>query len=369
MGGNGDYRRLRILHIDPEKNWGGGEAQVLGLLGYLAARGHQNDLLGNPHGLLLTRCRTLDVRAQSMIMRNDADVRCVPALRRLIRERNYDIVHFHTKRAHALALWVPRSHPRPKYVVTRRMDYPEHPSWYTRFLYNRRVDGVVAISRAIGDQLANAGVHQEKIRCISSGIDPGIFSQVSGSHAGAADVFVVGCLASLEERKGHQYLLEAAALLKAQGLKIRYELAGEGPRRAQLEAEVTRLGLCEQVRFLGFINDTAKFFAEVDLLAMPSLYEGLGVAALEAMAAGRAVIATRVGGLTESVIDGATGLLVPPRDSAALARAIAKFAESRSLAQRMGSCGRERVRRYFSLETMAKQNESYYQELVGCSPD
>jgi glycosyltransferase involved in cell wall biosynthesis len=301
-------------------------------------------------------------------MRNDADVRCVPALRRLIRQMGYDIVHFHTKRAHALALWLPREKHGPKYVVTRRMDYPEPHNWYTRFLYNRCVDGVVAISQAIGNLLTNAGVDREKIRCISSGVDPQRFARVGSSRTGANDILVIGCLAALEERKGHQYLLEAAALLKTHGFNIRYEIAGEGPRRAQLEAEVARLGLNDQVRFLGFIADTAEFFARVDILAMPSLYEGLGVAALEGMAAGRAVIATRVGGLMESIIDGATGFLVPPRDPAALAGAIAKFVQSRSLAQQMGSCGRERVRQYFSLDNMAKENESYYYEIVGRSP-
>ncbi|MGH7797753.1 MAG: glycosyltransferase family 4 protein [Candidatus Binatia bacterium] len=367
MGGNANNRLLKILHIDPEKNWGGGEAQVLGLLTYLAATGHRNDLLSHPSGLLLTRCQTIDVRARPIVMRNDADVRCVPALRRLIRKKSYDVVHFHTKRAHALALWLPRGRRRPKYVVTRRMDYPESPSWYTRFLYNRRVDGVVAISQGIGNLLTSAGVDREKIRCISSGIDPGKFAGIGVPGASIDDVFVVGCLAALVERKGHQYLLEAAALLKARGLKIRYEIAGDGPKRAELEAEAVRLGLRDHVRFRGFVADTAEYFAGVDLLAMPSLYEGLGVAALEAMAAGRAVIATRVGGLTESVIDGVTGFLVPPRDAAALAGAIAELVRSRSLAQTMGSRGRERARRHFSLENMARQNESYYYELVGAS--
>lgn len=365
MDGSGDHRLLKILHIDPEKNWGGGEAQVLGLLSYLAATGHRNDLLAHPGGLLLTRCQGIDVRARPIVMRNDADVRCVPALRRLIRRMSYDVVHFHTKRAHALALWLPRGRRRPKYVVTRRMDYPEPSSWYTRLLYNRRVDGVIAISQAIGNILTRAGVDREKIRCISSGVDPGKFAGIGMPAATADDIFVVGCLAALEERKGHRYLLEAAALLKASGLKIRYDIAGDGPKRAELEAEVARLGLRDQIRFRGFVTDTVEYFAGVDLLTMPSLYEGLGVAALEAMAAGRAVIATRVGGLTESVIDGVTGFLVPPRDAVALAGAIAELVRSRSLAQTMGSRGRERVRRQFSLENMARQNESYYYELVG----
>ena len=110
---------------------------------------------------------------------------------------------------------------------------------------------------------------------------------------------------------------------------------------------------------------TAAFFTGVDLFARPSLYEGLGVAALAAMAAGKPVVATRVGGLTESVLDGVTGVLVPPRDAAALAAAIARLARSRSLAQAMGHQGRARARQHFSLQNMALQNESYYYEIVG----
>ena len=364
MGGSGDNRLLKILHIDPERNWGGGEAQVFGLLQHLAAKGHDNDLLAHPSGLLFARCQTLDVRARPILMRNDLDVRCVWPLRRLIGRMAYDIVHFHTKRAHALAFWLPRGRRRPKYVVTRRMDYPEPRSWYTNCLYNRRVDGVVAISQTIAGVLLGAGVERDKIRCISSGIDPERFAAV-GARAGADDgVTVVGCLAGLEKRKGHRYLLEAAALLKAEGLRVRYQIAGDGPLRAQLETEAQRLGVAEEMCFLGFVADTARFLAGVDLLAMPSLYEGLGVAVLEGMAAGKPVVATKVGGLSESVLDGVSGFLVPPQDPAALAAAIAKLARSRALGQAMGARGRERAREYFSLQRMALQNESYYRELL-----
>jgi glycosyltransferase involved in cell wall biosynthesis len=311
---------------------------------------------------LFARCQTLDVRARPILMRNDLDVRCVWPLRRLIGRMAYDIVHFHTKRAHALALWLPRGRRRPKYVVTRRMDYPEPRSWYTSCLYNRRVDGVVAISQTIAGVLLGAGVKRDKIRCITSGIDPERFAAV-GARADDG-VTVVGCLAGLEKRKGHLYLLEAAALLKAEGLSIRYQLAGDGPLRDQLETEAKRLGVAEEVCFLGFVADTARFLAGVDLLAMPSLYEGLGVAALEGMAAGRPVVATRVGGLSESVLDGVSGFLVPPQDPAALAAAIAKLARSRALGQAMGGRGRERASEYFSLQRMALQNEFYYRELL-----
>ena len=364
MGGSGDRRLLRILHIDPERNWGGGEVQVLGLLRHLAARGHENHLFAHPNGLLSSRCKDLRVKIHPIVMRNDLDLRCVAALRRCIRESKHDVVHFHTKRAHALAPWLPHGALRPKYVVTRRMDYPEARNWYTNLLYNRRVDGVVAISQTIRDVLIRAGVEERKIRVICSGIDPVIFENAQSPRAALANGTVVGCLARLEERKGHRYLLEAAAILKTGGLKIQYRIAGDGPLRVRLEEQATHLGLGEDVRFLGFVTDIAEFFAGIDIFAMPSLYEGLGVAALEAMAASKPIIATRVGGLVESVVDNVTGILVPPRDPAALAAALAKLIRAPGLVLSMGKQGRELVRQRYSLEQMAMQNESYYQALV-----
>jgi glycosyltransferase involved in cell wall biosynthesis len=364
---SGDSRNLKILHIDPERNWGGGEAQVLGLLTYLSAKGHRNDLLAHPGGLLSKRCQTVDVRLRPLVMRNDIDLRFVPALRRLIRDGAYDIVHFHTKRAHTLALWLPRGKGCPKYLVTRRMDYPEKPGWLTDRLYNRRVDGVVAISQAIAGLLASAGVEPKKIRCIPSGIEPGHFELEPGLAARGNVATVVGCLGSIEERKGHRYLIEAAAKLKAEGFKIHCRFAGDGPMRAALESEIGRAGLRDEVSFVGFVDDAPTFLACVDLLAMPSLFEGLGVAALEAMAASKPVVASRVGGLAESVVDGVTGLLVAPRDVDALASAIAKLVRSPTLAKSMGRQGRDRVRQYYSLENMARQNEAYYFELLSAT--
>lgn len=364
MSGSGHSRLLKILHIDPERGWGGGEAQVFGLLTYLAAKGHQNDILTHPTGPLFARCQDLNVTTLPLTVRNDLDLRYVPALRRLIRNGNYDIVHLHTKRAHALSLWLPRSRNRLRWIVTRRMDYPEAKNWYTNYLYNRRVDGVVAISRTVKDLLIRAGVEPEKIRLIHSGIDPRRYECQPEKPLGGNGATVIGCLAALEERKGHRFLLESAALLKSRGVNLRYQIAGEGPSRAQLEQLTGRLGLGDEVRFVGFVADTAEFLAKIDLFVMPSLFEGLGVAALEAMAAGKAVIATKVGGLAESVVDGVTGILVPPQDPTALAHAIAKLVQAPSLAGEMGTQGQQRVMQHFTLVQMAQHNESFYYELL-----
>jgi glycosyltransferase involved in cell wall biosynthesis len=124
------------------------------------------------------------------------------------------------------------------------------------------------------------------------------------------------------------------------------------------------LGLQEDVEFLGFVSDMASFMARIEIFVLPSLFEGLGVAVLEAMAAGKPVVACRVGGLPELVVDTVTGFLVPPRDPSALGGAIAQLVENRALARQMGRHGRERLRANFTLEQMASKNEDFYYALL-----
>jgi len=363
MGVAGTRRPLRILHIDPERAWGGGENQVIGLLSYLALWGHENRLLCYPDGLLFQEAQRRGIATLPLRMRNEIDLRPVLPLRRLIRREGYDIVHFHTRRAHALALWLRGVSPKVRFVVTRRMDYPLKGGRYRRYLYNRGVDGVVAISQKIADLLVSGGVKRERIRVIHSGIDPLPYRQARAGKT-HSDALVVGTMAVLEERKGHRFLLEAAVLLKRRGYRLEYRFAGEGSERERLERIAIELGLREEVGFVGFVSDAPAFLSAIDIFVLPSLYEGLGVAVLEAMAAGRPVVASRVGGIPELVQDQITGLLVPPKDPEALASAISRLLSQEGLLQEMGSRARGRVERHFTVERMARNNEEYYYGLL-----
>jgi glycosyltransferase involved in cell wall biosynthesis len=159
-------------------------------------------------------------------------------------------------------------------------------------------------------------------------------------------------------------LLEAAGRLKARGYRIDYRIAGEGSLKKTLDQTALQLGLEEDVKLLGFVSDMPGFLADVDIVVLPSLFEGLGGSVLEAMAAGKAVIASRVGGLPEPVVDGTTGFLVKPGDVEGLANAIAKLAGDRVRIREMGQKGKERLNQDFTLERMARENEEYYYDLL-----
>ncbi|MBI4527656.1 MAG: glycosyltransferase family 4 protein [Deltaproteobacteria bacterium] len=358
-----DKRRLKILHIDPEKGWGGGESQVVGLVDHLFSWGHHNDIGCDPEGRLFEETVKRGLAPFPMPIRNELDLRPVCSLRERIRRETYDVVHFHTKRAHALALWLGRRRPGTRYVVTRRMDYRLNRNWYNDRLYNRRVDGVVAISEIIARLLVEGGVRREKIRVIHSGVDLARFQ--TGSPLEVKDgPPVIGTVAVLEERKGHHFLLEAAHLLKERGHHPIYRFAGDGSQRGRLEQMIKRMGLADDVVLTGFVADIPTFLSTVDIFVLPSIKEGLGVAVLEAMAAGKPVIATQVGGIPELVLDGITGLLIPPEDPRSLADAISCLLKRADQGREMGRKGREIVERNFTMEAMARKNEAYYYDLL-----
>jgi glycosyltransferase involved in cell wall biosynthesis len=171
---------------------------------------------------------------------------------------------------------------------------------------------------------------------------------------------VVLTVARLDEQKGHCYLLEAAAQVP----EAQFVLAGDGPLRASLEAQARSLGVEDRVKFLGYRSDIADLLADCDVFVLPSLYEGLPLSILEAMSAGKPVIATHIGGTDEAVIAGETGLLVPPADSAALAAAIRSLLTDRPLAQRLATAGRARVAQEFSAAKMVQQVIAVYDELL-----
>lgn len=180
-----------------------------------------------------------------------------------------------------------------------------------------------------------------------------------------ADGPVVGNVARLSEQKGHRYLLEAVPLVLERHPSARFALVGDGELRGELEALAESLGVAGHVEFLGRRDDVPELLATFDVFALPSLFEGLCLAVIEAQAAGVPVVATPVGGIRETVVDGETGLLVPPRDAAALAAAIVRLLDGPEEAARLAASARTRVGR-FSVERMVEATLSLY---AGQSPN
>jgi len=168
-------------------------------------------------------------------------------------------------------------------------------------------------------------------------------------------------VARLDNRhKGLDFLVSAAALVPG----AQFVIAGEGPDRAILESQAKSLGVADRVILLGHRSDIPDLLATCDLFVLPSFFEGLPVSVVEAMASGKPVVATAIGGTDEAVENGVTGLLVPPGDAVRLAEAIRAVLADAALAARMGSAGRRRAQEEFSAEMMIRRTEALYDELL-----
>jgi glycosyltransferase involved in cell wall biosynthesis len=206
------------------------------------------------------------------------------------------------------------------------------------------------------------------------GIDASGWQSLNGERTaarkrlGVADgEVVVGMASRLIAGKGHWTLLDACANAFREAPQLRLLIAGDGPLRDELARRIDDLGLGERARCLGFVADVRSFMGACDALAFPTqpqLSEGFGLAALEAMAAARPVIATRVGSLPEVVSDEVTGLLVEPQDVAALAAGLVRLAEDRALRKELGEQGLVRAGEDFSLTAMVQRTLSVYNEVA-----
>jgi L-malate glycosyltransferase len=245
----------------------------------------------------------------------------------------------------------------------------------------RLADGILVNALAIKQRLVAEGHRAERITVIPNGLDPARFGR-RGGGAGlrhelglSAGAPLVAMFARLGPLKGIEYFLEAAAQVAAGFPEVRFLVVGEGrivedgvivdsPYKRELERKAARLGLARRVVFTGFRLDVPELLAEVAVSVLPSLSEGLSNAVLESMAAGVPVVATRVGGTPEAIEDGVNGLLVPPRDAGAIARAVSRLLADAGWGTRLGQAARQRVVDRFSQEHMVRRTERFYLDLL-----
>jgi glycosyltransferase involved in cell wall biosynthesis len=234
----------------------------------------------------------------------------------------------------------------------------------------RFADCVLVNAEAIRESLIEQGYDPSKIVVIRNGIALSNFARGERNAALRRDLGfpssarLVAVFSRLNPMKGVEYFLDAAIILAERFPDVRFLVAGDGGSRKELEDRACRLGLGPRIVFAGFRSDVRELLSEAAISVLPSLSEGTSNTLLESMAAGIPVIATRVGGNPEVIEDGVSGLLVPPRDSAAIAAAMIRLLEDEDLALRLGQAGMRRVSELFSLSGSVQQTEHLYQRLV-----
>jgi glycosyltransferase involved in cell wall biosynthesis len=293
-------------------------------------------------------------------------------LRSRLKAGGYDVLHTHLFGATLHGVLAARGLDGLVSVVT--LHTVREANLWQRMAYGqllKRASMVVGCSKKVADEMGRryAAFLAGRLRTIPNGIDAARYGGFSrslsrselGLDEGASVVVAVG---RLGDAKGYPILLNAMSMLLARLPDATLLIAGEGPLRSRLEGQAEELGLGRRVRFLGARPDVPRILAAGDVFALSSLWEGLPMALLEAMAAGIPCVATGVGGIPEAMRDQEEGLVVPPNDAGALAAALARCLEDRDFASRLAQRARARVERDFSARRMAREYASLYEELV-----
>ncbi len=358
---------LNILITSSTKAFGGMENQTVNLLRALSGRGH-SVVLGAPAGSpVYEKARQSGVQVEDISFANAGDLLAVLKMAKAVRRHKTEFVVATMGKEYWPVALGAKKLLGTKVIFMRHM--ADRLKGHTAWLVRHAVDKVVAVSGFVRQGLMEAGVPPEKISVVYNGIDVDRFSLSGQERQGARAEFnfsprdiVVGSAGALNEGKGLFVLLKAAGLLKKNknrpGMNfLKLLMVGEGPGRAELEAEAARLGVTAV--FPGRRLDMERMYRAMDIFAFPSVCrETFGMVVIEAMASGLPVVASTVGGVPEIVKDGENGLLVPPGNHEALALAVARLAEDAELSGRLVKNGRRTVAGLFSSEAMAGSFES-----------
>lgn len=335
---------LRILHTEAATSYGGQEYSIYKEMVAMRQRGHHLEAVCQPQAELGVRLRSAGFVVHALPMDGVRDFwGAVGGIRRLLQRTPFDVVNTHSRRDTVLAAIAARVAGTPLIVRTRHLAKPIN----SLFAYTWLTHRVIAVSDFVRRQLLERGAPPEKIGRVYSPVEsPAVDdrTRVRRELGLSPDTPVIGCVAVMREDKGLTDLLDAFRRVGAKYPRAHLVLAGDGePMLSQLRARAVDLGLADRIHFLGRREDIGNVMTAFDVFALPTRREALGTVFIEAAALGLPVIGGDVDGVSETMLPGVSGILVPPRDAAALSMALDDLLANPERRRAMGAAGRSHV--------------------------
>jgi sugar transferase (PEP-CTERM/EpsH1 system associated) len=367
---------IRVFHLITELDIGGAQTALLGLLARLNRERYWPSVacFYNGEGLMAQRIRALGIPVSDLGMKDKWRVDALWRLYRSLRQARPTILHTWMFHANVIGRIVGRLARVPIVITSRRnLDIGGRHREILHRLTGRLDDCTIAVSELVRKTyIARAGVPEDRVITIHNGVDAERFPIKDASVAARIranlgiplDAPVIGTVGRLHRQKDLASLLTAMVQVRARFPAVRLLLVGEGELRGDLEALAKSLGLVDAVTFAGSRPDVAEILATLDVFVLPSLWEGMPNTVLEAMSVGLPVVATAVGGTPEVVVDGQTGILVPPQEPARLAEAIMLLLQDPEFGRKLGRVGRARVMSQFQISETVRRTETLYEQLL-----
>lgn len=360
---------LSVVHTEASTGWGGQELRILTEMEGMARRGHRVHLVAPPNAQIVAAARVRGLSVESLPIEWKRLPGLVAMRRWLARNAAaFDVINAHSSTDAWLAALARTSLPRaPRLVRTRHLSTPVNRLPTTRWLYQRATSHIVVTGEALKTRLVRHNRYSPAtITSVRTGIDLARFAP-QDRDAMRMRLCVdarpaVGIVASLRDWKGHDYLLDAwrELVLRVPGWQLL--VIGDGPRRAHLEARVRALALADDIRFTGNQDDVPAWLACLDIAVLPSYGdEGVPQSLMQAAACALPTVSTPVGAIGEAVVNGQTGVLVPPRDPQALAEALATLMNDRAMRARMGHAAHRYAQAHFGIDAMLDAMEAVFE--------
>jgi len=366
---------VNVLQLISSEGHYGAENMLLHLCSSLTGLGCQSvagvfENLHRPHLEVAARLRDLKIPVEIIQCRGRLDWGAVRRIRDCIKSRKIDLIHAHGYKSNIYSYAAARPsgvplvatcHNWPGKTISLRLYYKLDQ------LVLRRFDRIAAVSNQVVESLRRARIPASKICLVANGIDVWCFANSTASPVGnstQSNPVRIATVGRLVPDKGLRFLLLAAREILNRCPKTEFHVIGEGPERPELELLAGQLGIEKEVVFRGIQSDMPSIYASLDIFALPSLNEGMPLALLEAMAAGKPVVATPVGAIPSLILQNQTGLLVEPRDTLALRDALLRLIDEPRLRLQIGQAGQRLVTEQFSARAMAGNYLKLYQELV-----
>ena len=377
--GRREERPVRVLLFTDSDAFAGTERHMLDLARGLRGAGAEAGIACPGASPLAVRAREEGIKVVPIEKRGFVDWNAVWILRKRLRAGELEVIHAHNGRTALAATLAVKLSARGRCVLTQHFLEPTRAlrrgpkALLSKAMHrwiSRSAGHTVAISEAVRAGICERGeAAGDKITVVPNGIATPVAEKLTppgemrAALGIAAEAQLIVCAARLEQEKDVRSLVAAMPGIVAAAPDAVCVIAGEGSQRAALEAQIGALGLAGSIRLLGFREDALSLIQAADIFVLPSLAEPFGLVLIEAMALGRPVIATRAGGPREIVEENVTGLLIPPGDPAALARAMQLLLKDKVLRIGMGQRGHERFEERFTAARMAQETLLIYRKV------
>ncbi|MBN1872334.1 MAG: glycosyltransferase [Candidatus Omnitrophica bacterium] len=364
--------QVKVAHIITDLDIGGAEYMLLKVLRNFEDSRFSHFVVSLlPNTPLREKIESEGVKVYTLGVNKISFVASLPRLISILKSERPNIVHNYLFHADILGRIAARISGVPIVISSLRNEniggkFREMSLRLTDFCVSK----VTAVSREVGRAHVKKGVTREdKIKVIYNGLeltedDTADNLRLRKEIGLGQDTYFILTVSNLEKKKGHIYLLEALRILKQRGYDFKSVIAGSGRERRRLERQITKMDLVDRVALLGRRDDVNRLLKAADIFVLPSIWEGLPNALLEAMAAGLAVVATDVGGVTEALANNDTGLIVPPRESKTLSEAIEILFNDKSLRDRLSRNAATYTNERFNIKRTVSDTKRLYEELL-----